>query len=113
MESIDILAVYKKLLLPPFLSKKAQSPPMKPPRNQRCVERKARGSMVWKRQMEPQLVPMAPERKSDMRSMRLARLFNEAMGEERKALYFVMLIAVKKRVKKRATLGKAWIQYWT
>jgi len=63
--------------------------------------------------MEPQLVPMAPERKSDMRSMRLARLFNEAMGAERKALYFVMLMAVKKSVKKRAILGKAWIQYWT
>jgi hypothetical protein len=56
---------------------------------------------------------MAPERKSDMRNMRLARLFNEVMGEERKALYFVMLIAVKNRVKKRAILGKAWIQYWT
>lgn len=77
------------------------------------MERKVRGRMFWKRQIEPQLVPIAPERKSDMRSTRLARLFNEATGEERKALYFVMLIAAKKRVKKRAILGKAWIQYWT
>ena len=36
--------------------------------------------------MEPQLVPIAPEIKSDIRKMLFARRFNAADGDARKAL---------------------------
>ena len=62
--------------------------------------------------MEPQLVPIAPERKTDMRRMDLASVFREASGEDKKALYLRMLRVAKKMVKRRAIFGKAWIQYW-
>ena len=69
--------------------------------------------MFWKRQTDPQLVPMAPDINTDIRRMLLASWLSAAMGEFRKVLQRVMLMAVKRMVKKRATLGKAWIQYET
>lgn len=55
-------------------SRNAHKPPRKPPRNQRCVGRKLRGSTCWKRQMEPQAVPMAPVINKLMRRIDFARL---------------------------------------
>ena len=63
--------------------------------------------MFCSKQMEPQLVPIAPDRKMDMRRILFARLRIEVRGEVRKALYFAMLMTDRMTVKKRAILGKA------
>jgi hypothetical protein len=44
---------------------------------------KLRGKMLWNKHIEPQLVPIAPEMKMDMRRMLLARLFTAETGESR------------------------------
>jgi hypothetical protein len=80
------LAVYKKLLLPRFLSRNAHRPPRKPPRNQRCVDKKLRGRRCVKKQMEAQDVPIAPDMKRLMERIRLARLLVAEIGDERKVL---------------------------
>lgn len=82
-ESIDMRSEYRKFARPFFRSKNAHIPPRKPPKNQRCVGMKLRGKMLWNKHIEPQLVPIAPEMKMDMRRMLLARLFTAETGESR------------------------------
>ena len=63
--------------------------------------------------MEPQDVPTAPDMKRLMLSIFFARLFVAETGFERNIWYRGRLITVYKRVKRRAILGKDWIQYCT
>lgn len=74
------------------------------------MERKVLGRMFWNRQMDPQLVPIAPDIKRDMRRMLLARLLIADIGEFMNDLQRVTLIAAKTMVKNLASLGNAWIQ---
>jgi hypothetical protein len=60
--------------------------------------------------MDPQLVPIAPDMKTDMRRILFASWLTAETGDLRKLRHFARLIAVRRIVKKRATLGKAWIQ---
>jgi len=96
-----------KLLRPDLRSRKAHIPPKKPPRNQRCVGRKVRGRVCWKRQMEAQLVPITPVINRLMRRVLFASQLSFETGDARKDLYRVKLKAVKIMVKKRATTGNA------
>lgn len=82
-------------------------PPKKPPRNQRCVGRKVRGRVCWKRQTEAQLVPIAPVINRLMRRVLFASRLSSETGDARKDLYRVKLKAVKIMVKKRAITGNA------
>jgi hypothetical protein len=74
------------------------------------VGRKDRGRKVWKKHIEPQLVPIAPVMKRDIRRIDLARRLTDEMGASINDLYRKMLMAPKIRAKKRVIGGKAWMK---
>ena len=62
-------------------------PPRNPPRNHLADGKEVRGKRYWKRQILPQLEPMAPVRKAAVRRMRLARRLSSEVGEEKNLRY--------------------------
>ena len=81
---------------------------MKPPRNQRCVGRNLRGKKFWKKQILPQLVPMAPVMNMLILRIDFANLLRAGMGSLENSLYLRTEKRPNTTVKNLATLGKAW-----